>query len=213
MQIWNKVRIGQFILNTNGGFAVICGWEWWQVHDAVSFNETWGVGFGEYLDPSAPARVQAKFAAGDPGAKWYAVSQLASAVARRPLDALTFKLERWPVLWLGTDRWPRTVLDFTAYWCLGTYAVFFAYLIRQRWLKRRIPEIIWLYPLFALLMSFLTHSEFRYSFPCWGAFVMTPGLLWDSLRTRSGQVAAVTAATATIANADKSSAAPARLCA
>lgn len=188
VQIWNKDRIGHFCVNMSGGFSVICRGEWWQKHDTFEWAEDWGVGFGEYLDPEAPARVEAKFAANSPWANLNCLWELSQAIYHRPYDAVEFKVSRWPILLVNANREPKTDLDSSpfgcSYWCIGMYVVFLAYVVYQWRTRTKIPEIVWLFPLFAFLMSFLAHSEFRYGLSSWHGLVLVPGLLWDSVRAR-----------------------------
>lgn len=176
VRMWNKQRIGISTVCTS---SEGCIWRYglWMKHDQYDWYQTAGIGFGEYLDPEAAARVGDYFKSGKPRPELYSLEQLVQAVAARPVDALAFKSERLPVLWLGTDRWPNVEWRLTPLWCVAFYAMLAA-LIGLRLRRRQyIPEPLYAYLLLILCASALIHFEFRYTFPIWNALVFVPGLL------------------------------------
>jgi hypothetical protein len=173
---WNKQRISRSTVCTS---SEGCIWRYglWMKHDQYDWFQSSGIGFGEYLDPEAAVRVEEYFKSGKPRPELYSLKQLMQAVATRPADAIAFKAERLPVLWLGTDRWPNVHFGLTLLWCVGFYAML-SVLVGLR-LRRReyIPEPLYVYLLLILCASALIHFEFRYTFPIWNALVLVPGLL------------------------------------
>ena len=180
VQAWNRHRSGRStICQSSEG----CVWRYglWFKHDEFDWYESAGIGFGEYLDPDAATRVGAYYKSGAPAADFYSMAQLAQAVWKRPVDALAFKAARLPVLWLGTDRWPRMEARLVSVWCVAMYAVLAVFIAVQIRRRRAIPEVLYLYMLLLMCASPVMHFEFRYTFPVWNTLVLTPGLLAATL--------------------------------
>ncbi len=172
---WNLERINLACVSTSQNLSV---WRYglWAKHDAEPWCVLTGLGFGEYLDPDAPARVENYYLSGESWPELYSLGQLVQAVWQHPLKAVEYKVARLPVLWLGTFEWPRCVLHLVSFWCIGTYVCFFWYLRARFRARRPVPEPLYLFPLFlACAMPFI-HFEVRYSFPAWHMLVILPAL-------------------------------------
>ena len=187
VEFWNKARVGKFFVSSSTKVAI---WQLslWAKHDAANWYDSAGIGFGEVLDPEAAQRVNDYFAKGGKLPQVYSAWELALAIASHPLQAIEFKAARLPVLWLGTDRWPRFQWTLMSVWCVGAYALLGIYLAVRWWSGKRIPEIVYLYALFLCCVLPLIHYEFRYSLPVWNVLLLVPGLLvehvWTSLPGR-----------------------------
>jgi hypothetical protein len=177
---WNLNRIGYPVVSTSQNLSV---WRTglWAKHDFAPWCELSGLGFGEYLDPEGPARVEAYYESKEPYPELYSLGQLVQAIGKHPLKALEFKVARLPVLWLGTFEWPRCVVYLVSVWCTGTYVILFAYLFVRFRARRPIPEPLYLFPLFLACAMPLIHFEVRYSFPAWHMLVILPAL-WAAHR-------------------------------
>jgi hypothetical protein len=176
VRMWNKQRINISTVCTSSDG---CIWRYglWMQHDKFDWYHSCGIGFGEYLDHDAAARVEDYFQSGQPNPEMYSLGQLARAIAAHPADAAAFKAERLPVLWLGTDRWPNLKWGLTQLWCIAFYAMLAALsfvLVRRR---QYVPEPLYLYLLLVVCAAPLIHFEFRYTFPVWNTLVLVPGLL------------------------------------
>jgi len=173
---WNVRRIGVRVVSTSTEGSI---WRFglWVRHDMYDWYEQSGLGFGQYLDPDAPARVEQYYRDKLPSPALYSLGQLLQAIARHPSDAVAFKLSRLPVLWLGTDRWPNARLSLTVWWCLAFYTLLAVYCVVRWRRKQPIPEVLYLYLLLLVAASPLIHFEFRYTFPVWNTLVIVPGLL------------------------------------
>ena len=193
VQVWNRHRSGRStICQTSDG----CIWRYglWFKHDGFDWYDSAGIGFGEYLAPDAAARVEAYYKSGKPLADFYSMSELAKAVWQRPIDALAFKTARLPVLWLGTDRWPRVAIRPASIWSAAMYALLAMFIVVQIRRRRAIPEVLYLYLLLVACASPVMHFEFRYTFPIWNTLVLVPGLFaatlsrdgWQSQRRDRG---------------------------
>lgn len=176
VKMWNKQRMGISTVCTS---SEGCIWRYglWMKHDGYDWTQSFGLGFGEYLDPEAAVRVEDYYKSGQPNPELYSLAQLAQAVASRPSDAIAFKISRLPVLWLGTDRWPNVQWGLTQFWCIGFYLMLFALIVVRLRRREDVPEPLYLYLLLVICASPLIHFEFRYTFPIWNALVLVPGLL------------------------------------
>ncbi|HKD37133.1 MAG TPA: hypothetical protein VKB78_10040, partial [Pirellulales bacterium] len=176
VRMWNKQRIGMSTVCTSSDG---CIWRYglWMQHDKYDWYQSSGIGFGEYLDHDAAARVEDYFRSGRPNPELYSLRQFVQAVAARPGAAVAFKVERLPVLWLGTDRWPNAQWGLTQVWCMAFYLLLAALLIMLLRRRQYVPEPLYLYLLLIVCASPLIHFEFRYTFPIWNALVFVPGLL------------------------------------
>ncbi|HZZ71927.1 MAG TPA: hypothetical protein VFE24_06710 [Pirellulales bacterium] len=182
VKIWNQHRVGQFVVSS-WARDLIMRHELWDAHDQDKnyFKEIFGVGFGAYLNPTVAAQVQKEFDDNQPWASVHSAYEFVRLVLRYPRRAFMYKLSRIPVMWFNTMQLPYTQFTFVSFWCLGMYGMFFWYLV-WRWRSgQHIPETMYLYPLYLFLASFIIHSEFRYSFPCWHTWVIIPGLLWPKI--------------------------------
>jgi hypothetical protein len=183
VQKWNKARIGNRVVSSSND-GLIWRHDLWQTH--VGWYTALGVGFGEYLDPAAAARVEEYFRDRKPHPELYSLGQLAQAVWRRPGDAIAFKAVRLPVLWLGAGKmWPDVQLGLVSIWCIAFYGSFCALLAIRYRRGQRVPEVLYLYFALMVCASMVIHGEFRYTFPIWNTLVMVPGLLMATL-VRSG---------------------------
>ena len=185
VQRWNKARCGRStICDTSEG----CIWRYglWSKHNEVAWYESMGIGFGEYLDPDAARRVEDYYRQDKPQASFYSLYELVQAIANRPADALTFKLARLPVLWLGTDMWPRAQWRLETEWCLLLYLSLASFIAVRAWRRQYVPESLYLYILLLCCAMPFMHFEFRYTFPAWHALVLAPGLLIAVLARGSG---------------------------
>jgi hypothetical protein len=180
VKLWNQRRISIYTVCTSSQGAI---WRYglWMRHDQYDWFQSAGIGFGEYLDPDAATRVEEFYKAGRPLPELYSLRQLAQAVAKRPADALAFKISRLPVLWLGTDRWPKMQWGLVPSWCAGFYLLLPGFVGMRLWRRERIPEPVYLYMLLIVCASPLIHFEFRYTFPIWNTLVLVPGLLLATL--------------------------------
>jgi hypothetical protein len=180
VQIWNKARSGRSTICQASDGSI---WRYglWMKHDQYDWYDSCGIGFGEYLDPDSASRVEQRFASGAPRPALYSLGQLVQAIARRPADALAFKAARLPVLFLATDRWPRSRLRLESVWCIAFYAMLFAAIGWRLWRRLPIPEPLYVYLLFILCASVFIHFEFRYTFTAWNTLVLVPGLLVSML--------------------------------
>jgi hypothetical protein len=185
VKLWNQRRISIFTVCTSSEGAI---WRYglWMRHDQYDWFQSAGIGFGEYLDPDAATRVEEYYNAKRPLPELYSLRQLAQAVAKRPADAVAFKVSRLPVLWLGTDRWPKVQWGLVPTWCLGFYLLLLGLVGMRLRHRERIPEPLYLYLLLIMCASPLIHFEFRYTFPIWNTLVLVPGLLVATL-SRDGQ--------------------------
>lgn len=176
VKMWNKQRINMSTVCTS---SEGCIWRYglWMQHDKCDWYQSCGIGFGEYLDHDAAARVEDYFQSGRPNPELYSLGQWARAVAARPFDAIAFKAARLPVLWLGTDRWPNVRWRLTSSWCIAFYTMLAALVIVLIRRRQYVPEPLYLYLLLVICASPLIHFEFRYTFPLWNTFVLVPGLL------------------------------------
>lgn len=173
---WNEKRVGQKVVATSSEESI---WRFglWVKHDLCPWYEQAGLGFGEYLDPDAPARVEQYYRDKRPWPVFYSLGELLQAIAKRPGAALAFKVSRLPLLWLDTRLGQESGLGLTAWWCLAFYALLAMY-CTIRWRRRQpVPEIIYLYLLLVITAMPLIHFEFRYTFPAWNTLVLVPGLL------------------------------------
>jgi hypothetical protein len=185
VQLWNKARSGRStICGTSDG----CIWRYglWSKHDQFAWYESVGMGFGEYLDPDAARRVEGYYQQDKPQATFYSLYELARAIAKRPADALAFKVARLPVLWLDTDMWPRSQWRLEAKWCVLFYLALAAFIAVRVWRRQYIPEPLYLYVLLVCCSMPFIHFEFRYTFPAWHTLVLGPGLLFSLLRRGGG---------------------------
>jgi hypothetical protein len=189
IKMWNKQRIGISTVCTS---SEGCIWRYglWLPHDQVAWFQSSGIGFGQYLDADAALRVESYFKSGQANPELYSLGQLAQAIANRPGDAIAFKVERLPVLWLGTDRWPNVQWRLTHFWCLGFYLMLVALIVMRMCRHLYVPEMLYLYLALIFCASPLIHFEFRYTFPIWNTLVLVPGLLVATLaRDWRGEVA------------------------
>ena len=176
VQLWNKSRTGRSVVcQTSEGCIFRYGL--WYRHDALPWYDTPGIGFGEYLDPTAAERVEAYFQSGKPQPDLYSAGQLLQAIVHRPHDALVFKAARLPVLWLAADRWPDVRWGEAQRWCLGMYGLLAIYCGLQYRRRQPIPEVLYLYLFLVACALPLIHFEFRYTIPVWNTLVIVPGLL------------------------------------
>ncbi len=180
VQFWNRERTGRSVICLTSEGCIFRYGLWFQ-HDAQPWYDGPGIGYGEYLDPAAAERVEAYFQSGKPLADLYSVGELLWAIARRPVDALSFKAERLPVLWLAAERWPATQWREAQVWCVGMYGLLAVYCGWQLWRRQPIPEVLYLYLLLVVCATPLIHFEFRYTIPIWNTLVIAPGLLVASL--------------------------------
>ena len=158
--------------------------------DQVEWFQSSGIGFGQYLDAEAAFRVEDYFKSGRANPELYSLGQLAQAIANRPGDAIVFKIERLPVLWLGTDRWPNAQWRLTQVWCVGFYLMLIALIVMRMRRRQYVPELLYLYLALIVCASPLIHFEFRYTFPIWTTLMLVPGLLVATLtRDCRGEVA------------------------
>ena len=172
---WNEKRIGQKVVSTSGEASI---WRigLWVRHDMCPWYGEVGLGFGEYLDPDAPARVEKYYVEKRPSPVLYSLGQLLQAIAKHPGAALAFKASHLPLLWLDTT-WPDVQIGLITCWCLAFYSLLAVYGV-VRWRQRRpVPEVLYLYILMLLAATPLMHFEFRYTFPVWNTLVLVPGLL------------------------------------
>jgi hypothetical protein len=176
VKMWNKQRIGISTVCTS---SEGCIWRYglWLPHDQLEWYQSSGIGFGQYLDADAAARVEEYFKSGRPNPEMYSLGQLAQAIANRPGDAIAFKVARLPVLWLGADRWPNVQWRLTHSWCLGFYLMLIALIVVRIRRRQYVPEPLYLYLLLIFCASPLIHYEFRYTFPIWNSLMLVPGLL------------------------------------
>jgi len=182
---WNQRRIGNAVVCTS---SAGCIWRYglWLPHDSCDWFATSGIGFGQYLDPDAAKRVEQYYVDKKLLPELYSFSQLLGAVCRRPVDAVTFRLARSPMLWLGSrSPLPNFEFGLVPIWCLGFYGSLAAFCVVQYRNRRRIPEVLYLFALLLICASPLIHCEFRYSFPVWNTLVLVPGLLAATL-SRNG---------------------------
>jgi len=178
---WNRHRIGIPAVSTGVRYGVWC-LSMWSKHDRYDWYVIAGIGCGEYLDPEAAKRVEAYFQDKKPHAELYSLGQFAQAVWKRPLDAIAFKAERLPVLWLGaSDLWPKMCWTLVSIWCAAFYASLAAFCGIQWWRRRRIPEVMYLCLTMMICASAIVHFELRYTFPVWTTLVMAPGLVVAAL--------------------------------
>ncbi len=173
---WNEKRVGQKVVATSSEESI---WRFglWVKHDLCPWYDQAGLGFGQYLDPDAPARVEQYYHDKRPWPVLYSLQQLWHAVARRPGDALAFKISRLPLLWLDTGPGPGIHCGLAAWWCAACYALLIAYLVVRWRRKQPVPEVLYLYLLLVMAATPLIHFEFRYTFPVWNTLVLVPGLL------------------------------------
>ena len=183
VEFWNKSRVYKFFVSSSTKVAI---WQssLWSKYDAANWYDSAGIGFGEVLDPEEAKRVNEYFAKGAKLPQVYSAWELALAIGSHPLEALEFKAARLPVIWLGTDRWPRFQWTLISVWCVGAYALLGIYLAARWWSGKRIPEILYLYAIFLCCALPLIHYEFRYSLPVWNVLLLVPGLLVEHLWTR-----------------------------
>jgi hypothetical protein len=183
-QRWNNKRIDLYVVCT-GTESTLWRQGLWEQHDLHPWFITHGLGFGHFLDPDAAVRVEEYYQQEQPLPSLYSLGQLVRAIAKRPFDAVTFKLARQPVLWLGTDVWPNCQLGLTPLWCLAHYLLLVTYAVVQ-WRRRKyIPETLYLYLLLVVASAPIVHEELRFTIPIWSTLVFVPGLLFDALAQRS----------------------------
>ena len=138
VQMWNSIARDEARF-ANPAKAAVWRYGLWFKHDQCDWYDSVGIGFGEYLDHDAAARVDAYYESGKLGADYYSMFELAQAVWKRPIDAIAFKVARLPMLWLATDRWPRTVMRPATYWCVAMYALLGLFVVVQIRRRRAIP--------------------------------------------------------------------------
>ena len=137
VKLWNRDRVGAFTVSIVGSTGVWYYSNWLQ-HDACDWFVTSGIGMGEYLDPAAAKRMEARLHDNKRYLAFFSTMELARAVWKRPLDAIAFKAVRLPVLWLGTtDMWPRLHWGLVPIWCAAFYGSLAAFVVVQIWRSRR----------------------------------------------------------------------------
>jgi hypothetical protein len=214
VQHWNQSRVGRAMVSSSGDVAV---WRyglwmlpdrqgvrsfvastaidatpeqvaWWE-QDLYDWCVSAGFGMGRHLDAAAADRVEQYYLDAKPWPATYALGQFAMAVLQHPADAIRFKAERLPVLWLGAEKWPDMRIDFTSIWCLGFYLMLGLFVVTQFRRGGYVPEPIYLYLVLIVLASPLIHFEFRYTFPIWNGLVLVPGLLAERVLERANSIA------------------------
>jgi len=176
VEAWNQYRVKRWYVSSSTKTAI---WRYalWMKHDAAPWLETAGAGLGEYLDPEAAKEVEANFESNSKLPQLYSLWRFVQAVATHPIQAVTYKGARLPVLFLGTPPLPDFVATFSTVWSTGAYCVFLIYLGIRLWTRQPVPAIVYLYAFFLLCCSPLIHFEYRYSFPCWHGLLLVPALL------------------------------------
>lgn len=182
VELWNRHRIGNAVVCTS---SAGCVWHYglWLPHDQCRWFTAVGIGFGEYLDADAAKRVDQYYRDGRPFPAIYSFQQLLGAICDHPWKAVTFRLRRAPMLWLGEEEfWPDVRMGWELVWCLAFYISLAAFCLVQRLRGREIPEVLYLYLLLLVCASPFIHYEFRYSLPVWNTLVLVPSLLLATLR-------------------------------
>ncbi len=179
---WNRYRIGNFIVG-QAGIGTMPGPYYFSEYEyKKGFIDTIGIRVGDYLDPEAGVKVRELMSKG-----WVPVSVVAplliKAILKNPLKYLAFKLERLPVLYISTDRYPYVQIGFVNKWIILVYLIFFFYIGYMAFYRKKWPpEITYHYFIF-LLVAYLAviHAEYRYSYPVLMTLRIVPALFMAQL--------------------------------
>lgn len=178
VKAWNKERAGLWAVSSSSAGAV--WWGVWAEPNTSGWIYEGGIGVGSFLDPETGKYMREKFRQGTGVSLSF--RKFLGLIFKKPVEFLSYKAKRLPVLWLGAGMWPNLRKNFFFYFNFGVLTLFFTYLflIRKGGLGR-IPLFLVVYWVFLSLASLLIHFEFRYSFPAWQAWYLTPGLLWAAI--------------------------------
>lgn len=174
---WNKHRTGLDMVGRAGIGGDPASYFFYK-YEPDGFSGSVGIYFGDYLDPVLGEKIRQAGLDGKNYGKW-AYWEVLKAAVLNPIKAISFKARLVPVLFLGTDVWPKSTFSLVVAWSIMLYAFFFAYLAYMIFVRKGWPhEVTYLYFTF-ILLAFLAfiHAEFRYSFPAMMALKIVPGLL------------------------------------